>query len=112
MAAVVAKARVEEPGVVRAELAGRGVVSHHLRRVVRRNADALSGDKEIELFGLEDDAVSLFRVNRLPIVLPFVGPDLREVNRQAGLPRAKADDRPGAGSKVEAKKEAVGDRDL
>src|SRR5438270_841126 len=38
---VIAETRIEEPGIVSAQLAGRGVVGHHLGGVHRRNAHPL-----------------------------------------------------------------------
>ena len=52
---VVAEAGVEEAGVVGAQLAGGRVVGHHLGGDLRRDADALGREQQVEDLRLEHD---------------------------------------------------------
>src|SRR5919109_2588313 len=61
-----AEARIEEARVMGADLAGPGVVDDHLGRVLRRDADALLGDEDVEAVGLEDVRVAARPLDRLP----------------------------------------------
>src|SRR5919201_1924000 len=61
-----------------------GVVDDHLGRVLRRDADALLGDEDVEAVGLEDVRVAARPLDRLPelggIVVGHPGPgDRRRV---------------------------------
>ena len=49
----VPEAGIEEPGVVRAQLADGGFIGDHLRRAVRRHPDALLRHENVELLRLQ-----------------------------------------------------------
>jgi hypothetical protein len=63
-----AEAEVEKPGVMRPELADKGVVEPHLGGVVGRHDDRLARcqDQDIEIVGVEHDAFPAMRIDRLP----------------------------------------------
>ena len=50
----VAEARIEEAGIVDAELADQRIERHHLGGVVRRDVHRLARDEDVELVGVED----------------------------------------------------------
>ena len=109
---VVAEARVEEAGVVGAQLARRRVVGHHLGGDLRRDADALGREQQVEDLRLEHDPPARLGIDRVPVVGPAVGADPREVDRQAVLLRPVADDPVARPGEVDAEEEAIGKRQL
>src|SRR5262249_46306252 len=64
----VAEAGVEESGIVHAKLAHQRIERHHLGGVVGRHLHRLLGGEDIELVGVENEALVLARMHRLPEV--------------------------------------------
>ena len=71
----VAEPRIEEPGVVRAQLTTRRVERGHLRSERGRNPHALLGEQQVEPLGVEDDALALLAHHALPVVVDAMRSD-------------------------------------
>src|SRR5499433_192304 len=80
----VAEAGVEEPGIVHAKLAHQRIERHHLGGVVGRHLYRLLGGEDIELVGVENEALVLARVHRLPEVGDVVAGTTLDVD-EAGV---------------------------
>ena len=106
---VVAEARVEEPGVVGAQLARGRVVGKSSRLRIGADADALGGEEQVEDLGLEHDPPMVLRAYRLPELAPAVATDSREVDREAVLLRPIADHAVRRSRQIDAEEQPVGD---
>ena len=83
-AGVEAEAGIEEPGVVRAQLAARRVVGGHLRRQARRDAHRLVGQQQVEAPpGASTTRSPSSLGTAVPEVLAIVPADLVELERPA-----------------------------
>ena len=82
--ALVAEARIEEAGVVHAEFADQRIERHHLGGVVRRHLHRFLGSEDVELVGIEDQALVGARRDRLPEIGDGVAVALLDVD-QAGV---------------------------
>src|SRR3989454_10862964 len=73
------EAGIEEPRVMRANLARAGVVDHHLGCELRGHADPLFGHQDVEPIGFQDVAVAHRRLDRLPELAGVVVTDACQI---------------------------------
>ena len=62
----IAEAGIEEAGIVHAEFADQRIERHHLGGVVGRHLHRFLGRQDVELVGIEHEALVLARLDRLP----------------------------------------------
>src|SRR6185437_12479435 len=68
-ALLIAETRVEEAGIVNAELADQRIERHHLGGIVRRDGDRLAAHQDVELVRIEDEVAGRVRLDRIPILV-------------------------------------------
>src|SRR5262245_41437969 len=80
----VAEAGIEEAGVMHAKLAHQRIERHHLGGIVRRDLYRLFRSEDVELAGIENEALLLARAHRLPEIADLVAGAALDVD-EAGV---------------------------
>src|SRR6201989_993563 len=75
-----AEAGIEEAGVVHAKLADQRIERHHLGGIVRRYLYRLFRSEDVELAGIENEAVLPARAHRLPEIADLLTPAALDID--------------------------------
>ena len=106
----IAEAGIEEAGIVDAEFADQRIERHHLRGAVRRHLHGLARGEDVELVGIEDQALVAPRLDRLPELGDVVARAAVDVDQAGVALGAVADEAVVAeAGEIDADRHAVGE---
>src|SRR5580692_11285500 len=88
----IAKTRIEEAGIVHAEFADQRIERHHLGGIIGRHLHSFVGGQDVELVGIEDQALVGARRDRLPEIGDVIGVALIDLDHRGVPLGAIADD--------------------